>query len=68
MIENFKENAEEFKDYGMPLFWASAVGIVAGLGDRWLLQIFGGATEQGYYSLGFNLGAICLLFHLHIIS
>jgi O-antigen/teichoic acid export membrane protein len=56
-----KHTAEEFKDYGMPLFWASAVGIVAGLGDRWLLQIFGGATEQGYYSLGFNLGAICFL-------
>ena len=56
-----KNTAKEFKDYGMPLFWASAVGIIAGLGDRWLLQIFGGATEQGYYSLGFNLSAICFL-------
>ena len=56
-----KNTAKEFKDYGMPLFWASTVGIVAGLGDRWLLQIFGGAAEQGYYSLGFNLGAICFL-------
>ena len=26
-----------------------------------MLQIFGGAAEQGYYSLGFNLGAICFL-------
>jgi O-antigen/teichoic acid export membrane protein len=56
-----KETALEFKDYSMPLFWASMVGIFAALGDRWLLQIFGGATEQGYYSLGFNLGAICFL-------
>jgi O-antigen/teichoic acid export membrane protein len=56
-----KNTAKEFKDYGMPLFWASAVGIVSGLGDRWLLQIFGGPAEQGYYSLGFNLGAICFL-------
>ena len=58
---SIKNTAKEFKDYGMPLFWASTVGIVAVLGDRWLLQIFGGAAEQAYYSLGFNLGAICFL-------
>jgi len=37
------------------------MGLVAGLADRWLLQVFGGATAQGYYSLGFNLGAICVV-------
>jgi len=56
-----KNTAKEFKDYGMPLFWASTLGVVVGLGDRWLLQVFGGPAEQGYYSLGFNLGAICFL-------
>ena len=56
-----KETAVEFKDYSLPLFWASLMGLVAGLADRWLLQVFGGATAQGYYSLGFNLGAICVV-------
>jgi O-antigen/teichoic acid export membrane protein len=58
---SIRETAIEFKNYGMPLFWASSIVIIAGLADRWLLQIFSGAAEQGYYSLGFNLGAICFL-------
>ena len=58
---SLRETTKEFKDYSMPLFWASLVGVFVALIDRWMLQIFGGAAEQGYYSLGFNLGAICFL-------
>jgi len=58
---SIKETALEFKDYSLPLFWASTVGIITGLVDRWMLQFFGGAAEQGYFSLGYNLGAICFL-------
>lgn len=58
---SIKKVSTEFKDYSMPLFLASIVGTITALADRWLLQIFGGATEQGYFSLGFNIGAICLL-------
>jgi len=56
-----KETAKEFKYYSLPLFWASTMTIVTGLADRWMLQIFGGTAAQGHYSLGFNLGAVCIL-------
>lgn len=55
------ETAKDFKDYSMPLFLASTLTIVTGLADRWMLQIFGGTVAQGHYSLGFNLGAVCIL-------
>ena len=51
----------EFKSYSVPLFWASSIGVFASIADRWLLQAFGGSAQQGYYSLGFNLAAICFL-------
>lgn len=57
----FKQTRSEFRKYSQPLFMASIVGIITGLGDRWVLQIFGGAVQQGYYSFGLNLGTICFL-------
>jgi len=56
-----KETANDFRVYSQPLFLASLVGIITGLGDRWILQVFSGAAEQGYYSFGLNLGTICFL-------
>ncbi len=56
-----KKTAIEFKNYSKPLLISSIVGIFTGLGDRWILQIFGGAEQQGFYSFGLNLGAVCFL-------
>lgn len=60
-ISSVKEIAKEFKSFSMPLFWAGVVGIFINLADRWLLQIFGGSTAQGYYSFGINLSVIAFL-------
>lgn len=58
----FKDVVIEFKDYSIPLFTASLVGLIVQLVERWMLQSYSGSVAQGHYSLGLNLGAICMLF------
>ena len=54
--------AKEFYQYSHPLFLLGIVGIVAGILDRWLLQIFGGSKQQGFYGLSYQIGAVCFIF------
>ena len=54
--------SNEFYQYSHPLFFCSALGLIAGIFDRWLLQVFGGSIQQGFYSLSYQIGAICFLF------
>jgi O-antigen/teichoic acid export membrane protein len=53
---------DEFYIYSRPLFLYGVAGLVVGLLDRWLLQTFSGSMEQGFYSLAYQIGAICFLF------
>lgn len=57
-----KDYIKEFYKYSHPLFFNALVMFVVGVGDRWLLQNFGGSVEQGFYSLALKLGSICFLF------
>lgn len=52
----------EYFDYTHPLAVHAAVSLLAGLGDLWLLQHFGGSIEQGYYGLALRISAVCLVF------
>lgn len=54
--------AREFWHYSHPLLIYSAVGVVAGLLDRWVLQAYAGPTEQGFFGLAYQIGALCFLF------
>ncbi|MDE2495178.1 MAG: oligosaccharide flippase family protein [Alphaproteobacteria bacterium] len=49
-------------DYSAPLFTYLAVGIVANLFDRWLLQTVSGNVDQGYYSLAYQISQLMLFF------
>jgi O-antigen/teichoic acid export membrane protein len=51
----------EFYHYSHPLFLYALVGLVTGLLDRWLLQVFGGSVEQGFYGLSYQIGVLCFL-------
>lgn len=57
-----KTYTKEFYHYSHPLFLFALVGMVAGILDRWMLQKFSGSIEQGFYSLSYQIGAICFLF------
>lgn len=52
----------EFYHYSFPLFIEATIGVTAGFFDKWLLQIFGGSIQQGFYGFSFNIGALCFLF------
>ncbi len=52
----------EFYQYSHPLFVYSLFVLIAGILDRWFLQVFGGSLQQGFYGLSYQIGAVCFLF------
>jgi O-antigen/teichoic acid export membrane protein len=54
--------AAEFWSYSHPLVVYSFVGMLAGIGDRWLLEKFAGSREQGVYGLAYQIGSVCFVF------
>lgn len=66
-LQQIKKYTREFYQYSHPLFSYSLVGLLVGLGDRWLLQSFSGSTEQGFYGLAYQISAVCIIFSSAII-
>jgi O-antigen/teichoic acid export membrane protein len=52
----------EFYHYSHPLFSFAIVALIGGIFDRWLLQMYGGSIQQGFYSLSYQIGTACFLF------
>lgn len=61
-ILQIKEYSKEFFQYSHPLFIYALIGMIVGIFDRWLLQVYGGSVQQGFFSISFQIGAICFLF------
>jgi O-antigen/teichoic acid export membrane protein len=61
-LNQIKMYIKEFYKYSHPLFIYALVGLIAGIFDRWLLQVFGGSVEQGFYGLAYQIGAGCFIF------
>lgn len=61
-LVEIKKYSREFYRYSFPLFVFSIVGLIAGVLDRWLLQVFGGSIQQGFYGLSYQIGVMCFLF------
>jgi O-antigen/teichoic acid export membrane protein len=51
----------EFWQYCQPLFAYTVMSLVTGLADRWLLQVFAGSTEQGFFALSQQISTVCLV-------
>lgn len=60
--ERMRLLGRQFFSYSRPLVLLGFFGLAAGFFDRWLLQHCGGGVEQGFYSLSFQVGAVCILF------
>lgn len=56
------KTTKEFYSFSHPLFLASVFALMAGIFDRWLLQVAGGSLQQGFYTLSYQIGAVCFLF------
>jgi len=52
----------EFFQYCNPLVLYSVAGLIVNLFDRWLLQVFGGSVQQGFFGFSSQIGAVCFLF------
>ena len=61
-FNKIKEYIDEFWKYSHPLFTCSLVVLITGIFDRWFLQVYSGSAQQGFYSLAYQIGAICFLF------
>ncbi len=59
--ERMREYAKEFWTFSHPFFAYSLIVLITGIFDRWILQVYGGSIQQGFYSLSFQIGAICLI-------
>lgn len=53
---------KEFYQYSHPLFSYTVVSLIVSIFERWLLQVYGGSVQQGFYSLSYQIGAACFLF------
>ncbi len=53
---------KEFYLFSHPLFLVSVFALVTGVFDRWILQVAGGSLQQGFYTLSYQIGAMCFLF------
>ena len=66
--ETFASVVQEFARYCKPLVVYSIVSFVYAFADRWLLQRFGGAAQQGYFAIGQQFSAIAGLATVSILA
>ena len=59
--KSFQEIILEYKKYCLPLLPYTYLGLIMGFVDTWLLQHYGGAVEQAYYSIGYRFASISLI-------
>ncbi len=50
-----------------PLIVYNLIGLGSGVGERWLLQVFSGSIQQGYFGLSSKIGAFIFLFTSAVI-
>jgi O-antigen/teichoic acid export membrane protein len=59
--DRLSDMAIGFKRYCAPIVMYNLVGFFYSFADLWILQRFGGAVQQGFYSVGYRFSAICLV-------
>lgn len=59
--EDLKNILAEFKSYCWPLVVYTGIVFLYSFADYWLLQKFGGSTQQGYYAIGMRFANISLI-------
>jgi O-antigen/teichoic acid export membrane protein len=67
-IERSSEVFSEFKEYCSPLVTYTWVAFFYTFADYWMLMKFGGASEQGNYSVGARFATVSLLATTSIIQ
>ena len=58
---DWKTMIREYRSFCAPLVLLSTFGFLCEFADRWLLQNFGGAVEQGFYGVGYQFSVFILI-------
>jgi O-antigen/teichoic acid export membrane protein len=58
---SLRNSLAEYWRFCRPLILVSLVGFLYDFADRWMLQKFGGSSQQGYYQIAAQLAAVSLL-------
>lgn len=65
---SFKQILREYWVYCKPIIVVSLVSVLYDFADKWMLQRFGGASQQGYYQIAAQFSAISLLATTSILN
>ncbi|MDH4101716.1 MAG: hypothetical protein OEV28_14220, partial [Nitrospirota bacterium] len=57
----FRQMLAKYVEYCKPLMFLSWIGFLYNFADTWMLQRFGGASQQGFYQASFQFSAISLI-------
>jgi O-antigen/teichoic acid export membrane protein len=66
--ESSRSVISEFVAYGRPLVIYGLVGFLYQFADRWLLQRFGGAKQQGFFAVGQQFASVSLIATTSILN
>ena len=59
---DFFKYLSNFWEYSHPLILLAIIGAVTSLFDIWILQYYGGPTQQGYYMISYKIASLTFLF------
>lgn len=59
---------KKYRDYCAPLAALSAAGFLYDFADKWMLQRFGGAMQQGFYQVAYQFASISVLATASILN
>lgn len=51
-----------FWDYSNPLIVSGIITLISGIGERWILQLYGGSVQQGFFALSYKVSTFVFLF------
>jgi len=66
--ETYSQMLGEYWAYCKPMIWLAVVGFLYAFADKWMLQKFGGAAQQGYFQIASQFAQISLLATVSILN
>lgn len=58
----YKNFTKQLWDYSHPLLFSGFITLIAILGERWILQVYSGDVQQGYFALSNKVSSFIFLF------